>query len=260
MCGGEDKGCCCCFGPQGPQGVSGLQGPQGIQGQPGLDGQPGVAGPQGPTGPQGPQGSTGANGQNGATGAQGPQGSTGPQGPQGLQGVPGKDCEGHNDCCCQSYANVFASPPQLLQPFGNPGDAVLFQGQNAVSPGDFDLSMMGVDGSVTFLKSGVYYINWGAEAKVEPPVPSPTPSFSFGLWLNNVLVPGSVLSGYTQAPNDDTLHIDGEVLIPVSAGSVLKLRNASALTVNMNPNTIGILFPVVVASLTIHCLKEIVTP
>ena len=232
MCGGEDKGCCGCFGPQGPQGVPGLQGPQGIQGQNGLDGQ------------------------NGVTGAQGPQGIVGPQGPQGLQGIPGKDCEGHDDCCCQSYANVFASPPQLLQPFGFPGDAVLFQGQNAVSPGDFDLTMMGVDGSVTFLKTGIYYINWGAEAKVEPPIPSPTPSFSFGLWLNNVLVPGSVLSGYTQAPNDDTLHIDGEVLIPVTAGSVLKLRNASTLVVNMNPNTIGIQFPVVVASLTIHCLKE----
>jgi len=116
---------------------------------------------------------------------------------------------------------------------------------------------MGVNGDVKFLKSGIYYINWGAEAKVEPPVPSPTPSFSFGLWLNGVIVPGSTLSGYTQAPNDDTLHISGEVIISVKAGDILRLRNASSLIVNMNPNTIGIQFPVTVASLTIHCLKEI---
>lgn len=221
----EYKKCCGC--QEGPQGVPGDQGQQGLQGP---------IGPQGNAGPQGVQG------------------------PRGLQGSPGKDCDPrppHEKCCCQAYANVYANPPQLLQPFGLPGDAVLFQGQNAVTAADFDLSMMGVDGSVKFLKSGVYYINWGAEAKVEPPIPSPTPSFSFGIWINNVIVPGSTLSGYTQAPNDDTLHIFGEVLFQVLAGDVLKLRNASSLVVNMNPNTIGIQFPVVVASLVIHCLKEI---
>lgn len=117
--------------------------------------------------------------------------------------------------------------------------------------------MMSIDGSVKFLKSGIYYINWGSESKVEPPIPSPTPSFSFGLWINGQIIPGSTLSGYTQAPNDDTLHISGEVIVQVNANDVLKLRNASSLVVNMNPNTIGIQFPVTVASLTIHCLKAI---
>lgn len=217
----------CCGCQEGPQGVPGEQGQQGIQG---------VPGPQGPMGQQGLQG------------------------PRGLQGAPGKDCESNpqqQSCCCERYMNVFANPPQLLQPFGNPNDAVIFQGQNAVSVGDFDLSMMGVDGSVKFLKSGVYYVSWGAEAKVQPPIPSPIPSFSFGLWVNNVVVPGSVLSGYTQAPNDDTLHISGEVLININAGDVMKLRNATSLAVDMAPNTAGILFPVVVASLNIHCLKAL---
>lgn len=219
----DHKKCCDC--QEGPQGVPGLQGPQGIQG---------VAGPQGN------------------------MGLTGLQGPQGIQGAPGKDCEPHpGNHCCESFANVYGSPPQIIAAFGTGADAVLFQGQNAVSPGDFDLSMMGVDGSVKFLKSGIYVINWGAEAKVQPPIPSPTPSFSFGLWLNNVVVPGSVISGYTQAPNDDTLHIDNEVIIQVIAGEVIKLRNASAFILDMSPNTIGIQFPVVVATLNIHCVKSI---
>lgn len=215
------KGCCCCI--QGPQGVPGLQGEQGIQGVPG------------------PQGITG---------------QTGAQGPQGLQGPPGicEDCDGH---CCESFASVYGSPPQIIAAFGTGADAVLFQGQNAVVAADFDLSMMSIDGSVKFLKSGIYCINWGAEAKVQPPIPEPTPSFSFGLWVNNVIVPGSVVSGYTQAPNDDTLHISNEVMISITAGDVLKLRNASAFILDMSPNTIGIQFPVVVSTLNIHCLKKI---
>jgi len=222
---GHKKDCCCCI--QGPQGVPGLQGEQGIQGVPGPQGIPGQ------------------------TGAQGVQGLQGPAGVCNCDDCPDRGC------CCGAYANIFGLPPQILQPFGQAGDTVLFQGQNAVSVGDFDLTTIGADGEVKFLKAGVYYINWGAEAKVQPPIPDPTPSFSFGLWMNNVLVPGSTLSGYTQAPNDDTLHISGEVIINVNARDVLKLRNASSLTVDMAPNTIGIQFPVTVASLNIHCLKEI---
>lgn len=219
------KDCCCCI--QGPQGVPGLQGEQGLQGVPGAQGIPG------------------------------PQGI---QGVQGLQGPPGvcsdEQCHGKGCKCCERYCNVWAQPPQTLSPFGGGSDAVLFQAQNAVSTGDFDLSTIAIDGSVKFLKSGIYYISWGAEAKVQPPIPDPTPSFSFGLWLNNIIVPGSTLSGYTQAPNDDTLHISGDVSISVSANDVLKLRNASSLIVEMNPNTIGIQFPVTVASLNISCLKD----
>lgn len=220
------KDCCCCI--QGPQGVPGLQGPQGIQGVPGAQG---IPGPQG---------------------VQGVQGLQGPAGVCNCEDCPDRHCN-----CCEAYCNIFANPPQTLTPFGGGADAVLFQGQNAVSVGDFDLTMMSVTGQVTFLKSGVYYINWGAEARVQPPIPDPTPSFSFGLWLDGIIVPGATLSGYTQAPNDDTLHISGEVTISVLAGQVLQLRNASSLIVDMNPNTVGIVFPVTVASLNIHCLKEI---
>ena len=215
----EDKECCL----QGPQGVPGLQGAQGIQGVPGPQGIPG---------------------------------QKGDQGVQGLQGVPGKDCSGEGKGCCVSYANVWAQPPQILGAFGSANDSVLFQFQNAVVAADFDLSLMSVDGSVKFLKAGVYRINYGAEAKVSQPIPSPVPSFSFGLWKNAILVPGSTISGYTQAPGDDTLQVTGEVMIVVAAGDVLKLRNASSNGVDMTPNTVGIVFPVTVATMNINCLKS----
>lgn len=225
---GHKKDCCCCI--QGPQGVPGLQGEQGIQGVPGAQG---IMGPQGV------------------------------QGVQGLQGPPGictpEQCQGHGEeCkCCESYANVWAQPPQILGPNGAANDAVVFQFQNAVVAADFDLSQMSVDGSVKFLKSGAYSIAYGAEAKVSQPIPLPVPSFSFGLWKNNVLIPGSTISGYTQAPGDDTIQVNGQVIIDILANDVIKLRNASSNSVDMTPNTVGIAFPVTVATLNIHCLKSL---
>lgn len=219
----EDKRECCL---EGPQGVPGLQGPQGIQGVPGAQGIPG---------------------QNGA------------QGPQGLQGPAGickpEDCHGRECDCCTSYCNVWAQPPQILGPNGSANDSVLFQFQNAVTAADFDLSMMAIDGSIKFLKAGVYRIAYAAEAKVSLPIPVPVPSFSFGLWKSNVLVPGSTFSGYTQAPGDDTIQITGEVMISVFANDVIKMRNASSNGVDMTPNTVGIVFPVTVATMNINCLK-----
>lgn len=117
--------------------------------------------------------------------------------------------------------------------------------------------MMAIDGSIKFLKAGVYRVNFGAEAKVSQPIPLPVPSFSFGLWKNAVLVPGSTISGYTQAPGDDTIQVNGEVMIAFAAGDVLKLRNASSNGIDMTPNTVGIVFPVTVATLNINCLKAL---
>lgn len=215
--------CCCCV--QGPQGVPGLQGEQGIQG---------VAGPQGIMGPQGVQG---------VQGLQGPAGVCNPE-----------DCQGLVNACA-SYLNVFAIPPQFLGAFGSSTDTVLFQSTNASSAADFDTTAMSTTGAIKFLKGGVYSIRWGAEARVHPPIPTPVPSFSFGLWMNGVAIPGSVLSGYTQAPDDDTLSITSGVMINVNANDELKLRNAASFAVDMDPNTVGIAFPVSVATLNISCLK-----
>ena len=224
MCKDEYKKDCCCS-VQGPQGVPGLQGEQGIQGVPG------------------------------AQGAMGPQGV---QGVQGLQGPPGvcrpEDCH-HEECkCCESYLNVYAVPPQFLGPFGSPTDTVTFSSANAVLAADFDTSAMGTTGAIKFLKAGIYAIRWGAEARVHPPIPIPVPSFSFGLWVNGAVVNGSVLSGYTQAPGDDTLSVNSEVILKMNVGDELKLRNAAAVAVDMDPNTVGIVFPVSVATLNINCV------
>ena len=209
----------CC--EQGPQGVPGMQGPQGIQGVPGV---------------------------------QGVSGQTGSQGPQGVQGVPGQDC----DCTSKGampYANVYATVPQIVKAYSNAADMVLLDAQNAVSIGDFDLSGMNTTGDIKFLKHGVYHISWLLQARITAPVPTPVPSWSFGFWLNGVLVPGSIYSGFTQAPGDDACHSSSEIIIEVQAGDSLKLRNTSVSDVNLNPNVTGSVFPITIASINIECLK-----
>ncbi len=225
MCKDDHKKPCECCCEQGPQGVPGIQGPQGVQGIQGLQGVHGLTGLQGPQGLQGPKGD------------------------------PGKDCDCSKNCnCCEAYANIWTQVSQVLTPFGTPTDTVLFQFQNAVSA-DFDLSNMSVNGEVKFLKAGTYSIAYLAEGKVAQPIPVPVPSFSFAMWKNNVLVDGCTSSGFTQAPSDDTIQVQGEVIIDIAANDIIKLRNASSNSVNMSPNTVGVLFPVTVASINISCVK-----
>lgn len=225
MCKDDHKRDCPCCCEQGPQGPRGLQGPQGVQGVPGAQGIPG---------------------------------QDGMQGPQGPKGDAGKDCD-----CSESnlpYLNVYASVAQTVQPFNAPavGDQVLFDKQNANSGAlDFDLSQMNVSGDVKFLKHGIYHLQWQLQGRITTPVPNPVPSWSFGFWLNGVLVPGSIYSGYTQAPGDDACHSTSDIIIEVKAGDMLRLRNTSVSQVALNPNVTGSVFPITIASINVEGLKSL---
>lgn len=228
------RDCYCYECPQGPQGPMGLQGPQGIQGQSGHDGSQGPQGIMGPTGMQGPQGL------------------------QGLKGDPGKDCECPQiQCCCDVWSNPYSIAPQTVTPWGTTGDTVLFGSVNETMPLGIDLSLTRTNGDIKFLKHGIYAITWKTQAKLTPPFPDPVPSWSFGLWLNGTLIPGSVESGFTQSPNDDAAHSSGMVIVEVNASDVLRLRNASASSVDLNPFVSGSLFPITAASILIECLKSL---
>lgn len=210
---------------------------------------------------QGPQGVPGLQGQQGMMGPSGPQGVPGQQGiqgPQGLQGPAGKDC----DCpdsggSCERYANIFATVPQIVKSYGDPADMVLFDSMNSISAGDFDLTQMNINGSIKFLKHGIYHLQWQLQARIVPPVPNPVPSWSFGFWINGVLVPGSIYSGFTQAPGDDACHSTGDIIIEVKANDSLKLRNTSVSDVNLNPAVTGSVFPITIASINIECQKAL---
>lgn len=210
------------YGSQGPQGVPGPQGQQGIQG---------VAGPQGAAG------------------------IAGLQGPQGLQGPPGRDAGSGSSPANISYASIYASSAQSIGAHSAANDIVMFDNQSQVSPGDFDLSAMNTNGDIVFLKHGIYHIAWQIQGRISPPIPSPVPSWSFGLWLNGNLVPGSSYSGATTTPDDNASHSSGDIIVEVQAGDKMKLRNTSSNAVSLNPNVTGAVFPIAVASLNIESLK-----
>ena len=216
MCNGSlDNCCCCCYGPQGPQGVSGNQGIQGIQGPAGTNGVDGAVGPRGLIGPTGSNGNTGQNGAAGPQGPQGPQGIKGDQGPQGIQGVPGKDCD--KNCCCERFINLYSSVSQVIQPYASIGSEVLFNSNNSMSVGDFDISNANINGSVLILKHGIYEVLWQLQGRIQPPIPEPVPSFSFGIFLNDVLVSGSIYSAFTQSPNDSVVVCGSSVFLELKA-------------------------------------------
>ena len=223
MCKEDHRDCCCCI--QGPQGIPGMQGTQGIQGVPGAQGIPGQDGMQGIPGLQGPKGD------------------------------PGKDC----DCEGKElpYLNVYASVAQSVQSYnvGMVADQVLFDSQNAYSGvADFDISNKNINGDIKFLKHGIYHISWELQARIATLI-QPVPSWSFGFWLNGVLVPGTIYSGYTSSPNDDAAHSNGEIIIEVQANDTLRLRNTSVNVVSLNPNIVGSVFPITIASINIEAVK-----
>lgn len=251
MCNEMECCGCRCVGPEGPQGVPGFQGVQGPQGP---NGQDGSQGPMGPAGQQGPQG---FNGEPGQMGPVGPIGPMGPEGPQGLQGVPGRDCDCTQECGCVRYFNIYSATKQFKGAYLSATDAVLFDNQNQVSVGDFDLSLMNVNGSITFLNHGIYRIGYEVEGRITPPVPDPVPAWALGLFRNGTLIPGSVFSGFTQAPSDDTTHITGGVIIEMFAGDVLILKNVSTFPLSMDPMSIGLVFPSLNASMICTCVKAL---
>lgn len=155
------------------------------------------------------------------------------------------------------YANLYASAAQVIQPYNAAAvlDSVLLDSQNAVSVGDFDLSMKNISGEIKFLKHGIYKLAWVLQARIATPVPVPVPSWSFAFWVNGILVPGSLYSGFTQAPGDDACHSTAELIFEVQANDVLRLRNTSISLVNLNPNVTGSVFPITIASVNIECLK-----
>lgn len=215
--------CCCCI--QGPQGMPGLMGSQGIQG---------VPGPQGVMGPPGIQGV---------------------QGLQGPKGDPGKDC----DCedIVKVYANVFSEVNQTIDQFGGTVDYIKFEAQNQVSA-DIDISQANVNGEIKIMKHGVYAIYCATEASLNPPFPSPVPSWACAIFKNGVRIPGSSFGGFSSSPDDDLEGSSIQVIVELNVNDLIKLRNISLnhslLLKSAHPELV---FPITGATMNLFLVKEL---
>ena len=243
-------GCGCSVCPPGPRGAQGLQGPvgpQGLQGPEGPQGSSGATGSPGAPGLQGPMGLQGPAGAAGPAGVAGVQGPAGPTGAQGAPGIPG-------GVVPASYFHVYASLSQTVIT----GASVLLDKVGALyAPGDYNISSTPATGKIVFANHGVYALSWELQAKLTPPIGSPVPSWSFGFYLDGILVPGSIYSGFNDSPDNDAAHSNSSCIVEVKAGSVLTLQNTCALSVDLNPNIGGSLFPITIASIVGQLLRTL---
>jgi len=216
--------------PPGPRGPQGLQGPVGTQGL------------QGPEGAQGQAGAIGAAGPQGADGAMGP---AGPQGPAGPGVVP-------------SFFSVYSSIAATVGAYGSATQTVLLDKISTVyAASDYDLSSTAVDGKMVFKKHGIYLLNWTLQGAIAPPVPSPIQPWSFGFFLNGVLVPGSIYSGFTDNTNNDPTTANAEIAIEIFPGQVLTMQNTCVSNIALNPSVGGSVFPITVATVNAQLLLSL---
>lgn len=181
-----------------------------------------IEGPEGPAGTQGPQGISGP------MGPQGPMGPTGSQGPRGPKGDPGKDCDCHDT---HAYLNIFSQLDQTLDASGGASDTAKFELLNALTPPFFDISMAALTGAIKVLVAGVYVVEWFANGMLQPPYPSPVPSWGLTLYKNGVAVPGASQAGFSQSPDDDASSISARVVIALAANDILTVENISMLPI-----------------------------
>jgi len=192
-----------------------------------------------PPGPQGPSGSQGT---------QGPMGLTGPQGPGGLQGPQG--VAGPQGPCCAvqgTYAGLYSDMDQTVASSGSP-----FLDQLITSTLSIDTSMAATTGVVTLNNSGIYLISFSVQgAAAAPPA-----AWSFSLYKNGTLVPGTTWTAFTGSSSELIRQTGGGALVSITSGDTIQIVNTSSGSVNLEAASAGVMVPVNCVNLTIQLVQN----
>lgn len=187
-------------GDIGPTGPIGATGPTGL-GTTGATGATGATGPTGlgTTGATGPTG-LGTTGATGATGPTGPTGTTGATGPMGATGATGT-------AELSEFAYIYNLDAQVV-----PIEAdVIFDTNGVLSPG---ITHAPGTSTITVNTAGTYKINYSVSG-VEPN--------QFALFVDGLEAAGTVYGS-----GAGTQQNVGQVILALTAGDVLTLRNHSS--------------------------------
>ncbi|WP_412177882.1 BclA C-terminal domain-containing protein, partial [Sporosarcina sp. YIM B06819] len=187
-------------GPAGANGADGPPGPAGADGADGLTGPAGADGADGADGPPGPAGATGATGVAGDIGLTGPTGATGAAG--GLSEF--------------GYIYNLTARTVAIE------EDVIFDSNGIITPG-ITHSLGSTEIVVT--TSGNYEVTFSV---------SGTEPNQFALFLN-----GAIIAGTVYGSGAGTQQNNGQVIITMSAGDVLTLRNHSSSAAVTLASTIG---------------------
>lgn len=275
----QENQCVCCQGPQGPQGIPGVQGPQGMQGPQGPKGDKGdqgLQGIQGPMGdhglkgdkgdpgqdgisirgPQGLQGLPGTDGKDGLPGAQGPMGPMGPQGLKGDQGPKGDCVACPCNCGEPEFCQVYSQKAQTLTAspgLNMEGGQLIFENL-VVSTANIDASQAGITGDIIVNKAGWYEIFKSINGTLNP-LSQPLIGWAVGLFVNDVLVPGSLEVNMTLSPDQQDNQVSFEFMVHLNKGDKLGLYNLTNVPLLANNANPGINAAVNSASLKLELVK-----
>jgi hypothetical protein len=167
-----------------------------------------------------------------------------------MAGATGPCCQGLVD-----FVNVYSNLDQTIAAFGNPGSNVLFELANEVSS-DFDITMAATTGQITFLRTGVYLMSFSVSGLLVA-FPFPTPLWSFGLFRNGTLIPGSVFSSFSLAPDIILTSAASSCIVQINAGDVVTLQNTTIAAVNLISTAFGSAAPVNSTSLNVTLLQAL---
>jgi hypothetical protein len=186
----------------------------------GFKGVPGKAGADGATGPAGPVGSTGATGPEGAAGATGPIGPMGPTGINGVVGTPGlAGINGTNGINAPTgYAYVYDTSAPTV---GVEAD-VVFSSAGLTSGG---ITHVAGTAGITLTVAGTYKVTYSVSAVERN---------QMAVFINGAASPGG---GYESA--DAGQQNTGQMIVAVTAGSVLTIRNHTSPGAVHLQNTAG---------------------
>lgn len=203
----------------------------------------------------------GEQGPQGVQGPRGPDGLQGPQGIQGPQGVPGScvNCFEHRECKCPEpeFAEIGSTMPQDLNPSPGanmPGQVVLLEFTIHATAG-IDVSTSGVDGKIKVNRAGWYQVSHGVCGSLNPVI-SPLPVWTFSLFKNAAIVPGSTFANMTISPEQKANEIVAQTLVHFNAGDVLELANTSTSVVVLTAPVLGTNAQTSSAYLQLVLLKE----
>jgi hypothetical protein len=187
----------------------------GVRGQRGLKGESGTNGTNGAPGATGAAGTNGTNGTNGSPGARGPDGAPGTNGLVGVAGPTGPI----GPAATRTYAYIYDLAGQSVAI-----DAAIVFDTNGLTTSD--ITHTAGTSSITVATAGIYKLTFS--------VSSNNPN-QMALYMGPTQVGGG-----TYGSSDVNQQTNGQMIVAISAGDVLTLRNhTSNGTIVLNNHTGG---------------------
>lgn len=159
-------------------------------------------------------------------------------------------------CPAAEFSEVYSNKAQSLAASTGSnlaGGIVLFENL-IVATSNIDASQAATSGILTINKSGWYDV-FSAITGTLNPLQSPLPVWTFSLFVNGVIVPGSTFSDMTLSPDQQSNQVVADVYVHFNKGDKISVANTSVNPIQINSPTLGTNATPNSASLKLQMLK-----